>query len=76
MPAGPTRAPHRVLDDLDRLVADAGGRVYLAKDARLSRAAFARMYGDLEEWRAARAELDPAQTFRSDLGRRLGLVDR
>ena len=65
-----------VLDDLDRLVADAGGRVYLAKDARLSRAAFARMYGDLEEWRAARADLDPARTFRSDLGRRLGLVDR
>ena len=75
MPAG-RPGLRAVLDDLDRLVADAGGRVYLAKDARLSRAAFGRMYGDLEEWRAARAELDPAQTFRSDLGRRLGLVDR
>jgi decaprenylphospho-beta-D-ribofuranose 2-oxidase len=75
MPAG-RPGLRTVLDDLDRLVADAGGRVYLAKDARLSRAAFTRMYGDLEEWRAARAELDPAQTFRSDLGRRLGLVDR
>jgi hypothetical protein len=34
------------------------------------------MYGrDLDRWRAARAPLDPASRFRSDLGRRLGLVD-
>jgi hypothetical protein len=48
-----------VLDELDRRVADAGGRVYLAKDVRLTRGAFIRMYGDLDDWRAARAELDP-----------------
>jgi len=66
----------RLLDDLDRQVAEAGGRVYLAKDSRLSRSAFAEMYGgDLDRWRAARAALDPASRFRSDLGRRLGLVD-
>jgi decaprenylphospho-beta-D-ribofuranose 2-oxidase len=67
---------HRLLDDLDRRVAGAGGRVYLCKDSRLSRDAFAAMYGgDLGTWRAARAALDPASRFRSDLGRRLGLVD-
>jgi len=67
---------HRLLDDLDRQVAGAGGRVYLCKDSRLSRDAFAAMYGrDLDSWRAARAALDPASRFRSDLGRRLGLVD-
>ena len=66
---------HRLLDDLDRQVAGAGGRVYLGKDSRLSRDAFAAMYGsDLNSWRAARAALDPASRFRSDLGRRLGLV--
>jgi decaprenylphospho-beta-D-ribofuranose 2-oxidase len=65
-----------VLDDLDRHVAEAGGRVYLCKDSRLSRDAFAGMYGsDLDSWRAARTALDPASRFRSDLGRRLGLVD-
>ena len=32
------------------------------------------MYGDLTAWRAARARLDPAGVFRSDLGRRLGPV--
>ncbi|MFF7632585.1 FAD-binding protein [Kitasatospora sp. NPDC008050] len=61
------------LDQLDRRVAEAGGRVYLAKDARLGRAAFEAMYRPLDDWRTARARLDPADTMRSDLGRRLGL---
>jgi decaprenylphospho-beta-D-ribofuranose 2-oxidase len=72
MPAGrPGLGP--ALDGLDREVADAGGRVYLAKDARLGRAAFEAMYGPREQWRAARAALDPGGVFQSDLGRRLGL---
>jgi decaprenylphospho-beta-D-ribofuranose 2-oxidase len=54
-------------------VAVAGGRVYLAKDARLGRASFKAMYGPPAAWRAARAELDPHGVFQSDLGRRLGL---
>lgn len=62
-----------LLDGLDRRVADAGGRVYLAKDARLGRACFTDMYGPLDRWHAARAELDPHGVMRSDLGRRLGL---
>jgi decaprenylphospho-beta-D-ribofuranose 2-oxidase len=72
MPAG---RPHTgmLLHALDLRVADAGGRVYLAKDARLGRDAFAAMYGPLESWRAARARLDPDGVFRSDLGRRVGL---
>jgi decaprenylphospho-beta-D-ribofuranose 2-oxidase len=62
-----------LLDGLDRRVADAGGRVYLAKDARLGRACFTDMYGPLDQWHAARSELDPHGVMRSDLGRRLGL---
>jgi decaprenylphospho-beta-D-ribofuranose 2-oxidase len=50
-----------------------GGRVYLAKDARLGRASFDVMYGPQTAWRAARARLDPDGVFQSDLGRRLGL---
>ncbi|MCX4747006.1 FAD-binding oxidoreductase [Kitasatospora sp. NBC_01287] len=76
LPVGGTLARGRlraVLDRLDRRVAEAGGRVYLAKDARLGRAAFDAMYGPLDDWRAVRARLDPAATMRSDLGRRLGL---
>ncbi|WP_042421149.1 FAD-binding protein [Streptacidiphilus anmyonensis] len=62
-----------LLDGLDRLVATSGGRIYLAKDARMDRARFTEMYGPLDAWREARARLDPHGVFRSDLGRRLGL---
>jgi decaprenylphospho-beta-D-ribofuranose 2-oxidase len=72
MPAGHL-ALGPLLDGLDDLVAAAGGRVYLAKDGRLRREAFDRMYGDLAEWRAVRARLDFAGVFQSDLGRRTGL---
>jgi decaprenylphospho-beta-D-ribofuranose 2-oxidase len=71
LPAHPNVAP--VLDRLDTILAAAGGRVYLAKDCRLARPTFERMYPELGDWRAARHELDPRGVFTSDLGRRLGL---
>jgi decaprenylphospho-beta-D-ribofuranose 2-oxidase len=67
-------APARLLDELDARVAEAGGRVYLAKDARMRAAILPAMYPRLAEWRAARARLDPAGVLRSDLARRLELV--
>ena len=63
----------RLFDHLDELVLDAGGRVYLAKDSRLSAAAFARMYPRLAEFCAVRRAVDPDGVFRSDLARRLDL---
>jgi decaprenylphospho-beta-D-ribofuranose 2-oxidase len=72
MPGGNSRV-RPLLAELDRKVADAGGRIYLAKDGRMSRDAFDQMYGSLASWRSVRARLDPEKVFRSDLGRRLGL---
>jgi decaprenylphospho-beta-D-ribofuranose 2-oxidase len=72
LPAG-DRSLGPVLDHLDRRVAELGGRVYLAKDARVRADTFAAMYGQLGAWRAARERLDPRGVFCSDLGRRLGL---
>jgi decaprenylphospho-beta-D-ribofuranose 2-oxidase len=63
-----------LLDRLDRVVADAGGRVYLSKDARLGRDAFRRMYPDWQKWKAVRDRYDPEGVFQSELGKRLGLV--
>jgi decaprenylphospho-beta-D-ribofuranose 2-oxidase len=71
----PARTPglDGLLDQLDTEVADAGGRVYLAKDSRVRPEVLAQMYPRLAEFRQLRAELDPDGRFASDLSRRLGL---
>ena len=64
----------RLCDSLDEKVVAAGGRVYLAKDSRLSAATFRKMYPRLEEFLAVRRKVDPNGIFNSDLARRLELV--
>jgi len=59
------------LDEIDRLVVAAGGRLYLAKDARQSRATFAAGYPALQRFNAIRKSLDPAANIRSRLSQRL-----
>jgi FAD/FMN-containing dehydrogenase len=61
------------LRELDALVLDAGGRVYLGKDAFLDAASFRRMYPRAEEWLTLKREVDPDDVFTSNLARRIGL---
>jgi decaprenylphospho-beta-D-ribofuranose 2-oxidase len=65
-----------LLDRADEIVAQAGGRVYLAKDARLRDTVFAAMYPRLDEWRKTHARLDPERRMRGDLARRLGVTEK
>ena len=74
MAAG-TKGLAELLARVDAEVLDAGGRHYLAKDSHVSPSAVRRGYPRLGEWLAAQEQMDPAGVWRSDLARRLGLVD-
>lgn len=71
---GASRGLGDLLHGLDRVVLDAGGRHYFAKDAHMTPQAVRRGYPRLDEWKATRDEVDPQRLWQSDLGRRLGLI--
>ena len=63
-----------LLRRLDAMVLEAGGRIYLGKDAYVEPAMFRAMYPRIDEWLAIKAKYDPENVFVSDQGRRVGLV--
>jgi len=71
----PARVPglSELLDHLDDRVVAAGGRIYLAKDSRVSRETLQLMYPRLADFQAVRDRVDPNRRFTSDLSERLGL---
>ena len=60
-----------LLNKLEKITLDYGGRIYLAKDACLSAQGFELMYPQLEQFRAVLDDIDPHQKMNSDLARRL-----
>ncbi|GAA1872469.1 FAD-binding oxidoreductase [Pseudonocardia ailaonensis] len=72
IPIGPGLG--ELCDELDRVVLDAGGRHYLAKESRTTPEAIRRGYPRLDEWRKVRATVDPEGVFASDMARRLELI--
>jgi decaprenylphospho-beta-D-ribofuranose 2-oxidase len=71
---GGSRGLGDLLHGLDRLVLDAGGRHYFAKDSHMTPDAVRRGYPRLDEWKVIRDEVDPQHVWQSDLARRLDLV--
>jgi hypothetical protein len=62
-----------LLDAFDALVVEAGGRLYLAKDARQSPETFAAGYPDLPRFRDLRREIGAEGRIASRLSTRLGI---
>jgi decaprenylphospho-beta-D-ribofuranose 2-oxidase len=62
------------LNELDDRVMEFGGRVYTAKDSRVSADRFHQMYPLIDEWIAVRRKADPNGVFASDMARRLELL--
>lgn len=63
-----------VLDQLDAEVAEAGGRLYLAKDSRQSAMTTEKTMTLLKLWTKARARCDPNAKLTSALSQRVGLI--
>jgi decaprenylphospho-beta-D-ribofuranose 2-oxidase len=61
------------LDRLDAVVAEAGGRFYLAKDGRMSAETFRRTTPGYEAWLEVKRRVDPEGRFRSLQSWRLGI---
>ncbi len=62
-----------LLDELDRIVLEHGGRLYLAKDARMSPQMLEAGYPELARFRAVKRKWDPEGRFNSVQSRRLGI---
>ncbi len=63
----------KLLDQLDVIVANYGGRVYLAKDVRVKKEIFEQGYPNVEKFRAFRKKYQLEKKFNSLQSRRVGI---
>jgi hypothetical protein len=63
----------KALAKLDAVIAEHGGRIYLAKDARAPKELIERGYAEIGAFRELRRKIDPQRKIRSALSERLGL---
>lgn len=62
-----------LLDHLDQIVLEHGGRIYLAKDARMKADVFQAMYPRYSQFQQIKRGADPENLMRSELSKRLHL---
>ncbi|RME14774.1 MAG: FAD-binding oxidoreductase, partial [Alphaproteobacteria bacterium] len=68
-------AAERLIADLEAMTQEAGGRLYLAKDALAGPEMIKAMYPEWRAWAAEAAKADPKGALVNDLARRLELRD-
>lgn len=68
-----TEAAFSLMRTMDAVVAGCGGRLYLAKDARMGPDMMSASYPDLDRFRTICRDVDPDRRYRSLLSERLGL---
>jgi decaprenylphospho-beta-D-ribofuranose 2-oxidase len=68
-----TEAARVLMPRLEKLAAEAGGRIYLAKDSMSNGERIKAMYPEYENWRAEVEKADPDGALKTDLIRRLDL---
>lgn len=66
-------AARELIRSLEADTAEAGGRLYFAKDALAEGGRIRAMYPELPDWQAEVAKADPARAYETDLVRRLSL---
>jgi FAD/FMN-containing dehydrogenase len=69
-----TRSLFSFLDELDEMVLEYGGRLYLTKDARMSGEMFRKSYKNAESFIQFKHRLDETNRFQSLQSRRLGII--
>ena len=63
----------KFFDNMDELILDMNGRIYLAKDARMSESTFKKSYDQWEKFQAIREQYSCIDIFSSEQSRRIGL---
>lgn len=66
---------HKFLEELDQLVLQAGGRIYLTKDARMSAGTFKASYPNIEEFKSIITKYNHSFKFQSEQSKRLSILN-
>jgi len=62
------------LSELDKIVLDLGGRIYLTKDARMTSETFYKSYPRIDEFKTIVEKYNPQLYFKSRQSERLGIT--
>lgn len=69
-----TQKTFELFTNLDEIVTQSGGRLYLTKDVRMKKETFVKGYGQLPQFLDVKKKYDPQKKFLSLQSRRVGIV--